>query len=273
MSGEAMHYDERARIENGTRLFFEHEIRLRQLSFAIGCEIAAKGLPAEGSHPGLHECFLSVEKVIDGIVAFDVRNADYQLLLARAGLTPSCTTPFDHRYEDEIVTWGRDIESMPARIKSQIEREMTNFGIRWDSLLGEAIFRAAQSMVPNYTEQIASRAIREYQERRERFVFEFAAAMLNSNAASRSAAPAAQLPWDKSTEARNKWLYESCCDSTQRKQILSELKKKIASGEPWDSIETEPGIVNAANRYATVHNLDPPPKLKPGRPKSKRARA
>ena len=79
----------------------------------------------------------------------------------------------------------------------------------------------------------------------------------------------ADLPWDKWTEARNKWIYEECLKGTTYNTIIIRMKKKPKA---WDRLGSVNGIKRASKRYAEVHNLDEPPTRQPGRPPGKSRR-
>lgn len=69
--------------------------------------------------------------------------------------------------------------------------------------------------------------------------------------------------WDAQTEARNKWLYEECCNVTIYKTIIAELEKRT----DWEQITSPGGIKRAANAYATRKGLSSIPPRQGGRPK------
>ena len=71
--------------------------------------------------------------------------------------------------------------------------------------------------------------------------------------------------WDKTTEARNKWVYEKCRDVTPYKQIIAALKTRPA----WDNLNSAAAVKRAANAYAQRNSLPPIPRRQNGRPKKK----
>ncbi len=64
---------------------------------------------------------------------------------------------------------------------------------------------------------------------------------------------------DKKREARDRWLYQRCCQRTPYKTILSELKK-IAPRRGWDPLDSIQAIRTAAHRYAERQGRPPPPR-------------
>lgn len=62
---------------------------------------------------------------------------------------------------------------------------------------------------------------------------------------------------NRSTEARNRWIYEQCHKGVPYTTISIQLKTKPKT---WDRIESQQGIVQAAQRYAKRHKLPPPPR-------------
>lgn len=67
--------------------------------------------------------------------------------------------------------------------------------------------------------------------------------------------------WDDATEARNKWIYDECCNGTTYKSIIYALKKS----PEWYPIKTASGIKRSAREYAKRKGLQPPPERQPGR--------
>lgn len=65
-------------------------------------------------------------------------------------------------------------------------------------------------------------------------------------------------------DARDKWIYDQCCELIAYDTIRTRLAKKTA----WELIETAQGIKAAAKRYAKSRNLPPIPSRQPGRPKN-----
>jgi hypothetical protein len=61
---------------------------------------------------------------------------------------------------------------------------------------------------------------------------------------------------DRSTEARDKWIYDECCNVTPYDTIVIRLRKKPKT---WPRIDTKQGIRQAGQRYAERHNLPPIP--------------
>lgn len=76
--------------------------------------------------------------------------------------------------------------------------------------------------------------------------------------------------WDAATEARNKWIYDSCVKLTSYTTILYELEAK-ARLNGWDLITSIPGLKRAANSYAKRKQLTPPPLRTTPRQGNKRA--
>jgi hypothetical protein len=68
--------------------------------------------------------------------------------------------------------------------------------------------------------------------------------------------------WDPATEARNKWIYGECMKGVAFASIIARLRNKP---KKWGRISTVGGIKNAANTYATRHNLSQIPTRQPGR--------
>jgi hypothetical protein len=60
---------------------------------------------------------------------------------------------------------------------------------------------------------------------------------------------------EKSTEARDKWIYERVLAGVRLAKIKSDLKKR----KSWEPIESEQGIRQAAIRYAKRNNRPRPP--------------
>ncbi len=72
------------------------------------------------------------------------------------------------------------------------------------------------------------------------------------------------LPWSPEIDARNKWLYEQTFDVSQP---LRRIPERLKEHTEWDPIDSLPGAMKAARRYAEVHRKDPPPKRGGGRPR------
>jgi hypothetical protein len=61
---------------------------------------------------------------------------------------------------------------------------------------------------------------------------------------------------------RDAWIYRQVMRGVPHKEIIAELKRR----PEWEFIKDPPGIRRAAEQYAKVHELAPPPDRKPGRP-------
>jgi hypothetical protein len=58
-------------------------------------------------------------------------------------------------------------------------------------------------------------------------------------------------------DARDRWIYEQCCDGTPYDDIISQLRR---NHEGWRYIKSATGIRNAAQQYAKRHKVSPPPR-------------
>lgn len=90
-----------------------------------------------------------------------------------------------------------------------------------------------------------------------------ASAMENTTADDRDDVP----QWDEHTEARNKWVYEQCCDVVKYSAIISDLKNK--KPKTWGRLNQPSSVKKAASAYADRHGKPPIPRRAKGRPKSK----
>jgi hypothetical protein len=70
--------------------------------------------------------------------------------------------------------------------------------------------------------------------------------------------PTASIFRERSVEARDKWIYEQCCNGTYYMKIKAEVNRR----KGWSKIASIQGIRSAALRYARRHNLPPPPPRK-----------
>jgi hypothetical protein len=68
-------------------------------------------------------------------------------------------------------------------------------------------------------------------------------------------------------EARDQWIYEECNKGTAYKQIVQQLRHK-ADSDGWEPIETDQGIIRAAQNYAAAKGLQRHPTRRRGRPKA-----
>jgi hypothetical protein len=66
--------------------------------------------------------------------------------------------------------------------------------------------------------------------------------------------PAKKTPND----ARDKWIYDRCCEGLVYDEIAKELKR-IAGKKNWYPIQDKRGILQAAQRFAKRKDLPPPP--------------
>jgi hypothetical protein len=65
---------------------------------------------------------------------------------------------------------------------------------------------------------------------------------------------------DPKKEARDKWIYELCCEGVAYDTISRRLAKK----KSWDHIQSKQGIFACARKYAERKNLEPPPSRQSG---------
>jgi hypothetical protein len=70
--------------------------------------------------------------------------------------------------------------------------------------------------------------------------------------------PAAKGSRDRKLEARDKWLYQQCCNGVPYKEIKSQLDEKCRT-KGWQRIESVQGIRAAALTYCARHHLPAPP--------------
>ncbi len=64
-------------------------------------------------------------------------------------------------------------------------------------------------------------------------------------------------PGEATIEARDKWLYEQCCNCVPYKEILRLMEVQMPP--EWELLTSVSGIRKAAITYATRHNLPPIP--------------
>jgi hypothetical protein len=60
-------------------------------------------------------------------------------------------------------------------------------------------------------------------------------------------------------EARDKWLYEQCCDTSLTYEKIKGELRRCHQNKAWTMLASIQGIRNAATNYAARHNLAPPP--------------
>jgi len=75
------------------------------------------------------------------------------------------------------------------------------------------------------------------------------------------------IPWDETTEARNRWIYDQVMSGLTYPRIREQLVT-LSEERRWDLIDSDNGIRQVASRYASVHHLPSPPPRKKGRPGS-----
>ncbi len=63
---------------------------------------------------------------------------------------------------------------------------------------------------------------------------------------------------DQKQEARDKWIYERCCEGVPYKKIVTELQGCFRQNG-WRSISSKQGVQDVARRYAERQGLDLPP--------------
>ena len=73
-------------------------------------------------------------------------------------------------------------------------------------------------------------------------------------------------PWPPATLARNKWLYEQCCNGVPYKDIIRELQDMPAE---WERLSEHSGVKRAARAYARRCDFEDPPIRRRGRAKAK----
>lgn len=76
-------------------------------------------------------------------------------------------------------------------------------------------------------------------------------------------------PWSQSMLDRNKWLWEQCDKGTPYKQVIAELKNKVAQNG-WDAIDWINGVKKAANAYGQRYLGKSLPNRKRGRPRGQK---
>lgn len=77
---------------------------------------------------------------------------------------------------------------------------------------------------------------------------------------------AATLPAATVNDARDKWVYEQCCELVR----YSCISRKVGKKTEWEPLPTVQAVRNAAIRYAAAHHLSPIPSRQPGRPARKK---
>jgi hypothetical protein len=61
---------------------------------------------------------------------------------------------------------------------------------------------------------------------------------------------------DSKLDARDKWIYQQCCEGTPYKDIVKELKE-CHRKKGWRRISSVQGVRQATSKYAERHNLPP----------------
>lgn len=225
-----------ARRVHFNRVVGRHHTHIVSILRSIDADHRQRGFSGVGGHALLKDVFSASRVVAEEMMKFDERHAEYakgRLIVDGKWLG---TNPFSESNETHLTEWLlKDADRMPAYVSQNTKTLLSQGGRTWPD-------RAKLA-----TEAIVYDVRRFYGENRAFFNLE--CEKKQSSVSSEKSVRRRTVP--RTTEARDKWLYQQSCKLVPYDTIAAKLKLK----KSWDLIRSKQGIRAAAIRYAERHGL------------------